>query len=191
MPEDYSSYQNFRPMKISLFNTSYSRQVVDLFSSVFSASEGQSEGEVIGHLVSDLISSADGAEVLGFVAFQREEIVGCIFFSRFTVPADTAAFLLSPVAIATEQQGMGLGQKLIRYGLEYLVSENVELVFTYGDPSFYSKVGFEQIDETIVQAPFILSQPEGWLAQSLTGGVIAAQQGPSKCVEALSKQEYW
>jgi predicted N-acetyltransferase YhbS len=65
------------------------------------------------------------------------------------------------------------------------------LVFTYGDPAFYSKTGFEQITEQIVEAPFPLSQPEGWLAQSLDGEPIRAMSGLSKCVEALSDQKYW
>jgi predicted N-acetyltransferase YhbS len=39
---------------------------------------------------------------------------------------------------------------------------------TYGDPSYYAKVGFMPISEADAQAPFPLSHPEGWLAQSLT-----------------------
>ena len=128
---------------------------------------------------------------MGFVAFLEEEIIGCIFFSRLALPNENVAFILSPVAIATEQQGNGIGQELIRYGVEYLRSKNVDLLFTYGDPAFYSKVGFQQISEDIVKAPFKLTQPEGWLAQSLRNGVIDAVEGSSQCVKALNKQEYW
>ena len=88
-------------------------------------------------------------------------------------------------------QGTGLGQQLINYGLNHLKTLKVNLAFTYGDPSFYSKTGFNQISESAVKAPFELSQPEGWLAQSLDGNPIKAMQGPTKCVEALSDQEYW
>ncbi len=75
--------------------------------------------------------------------------------------------------------------------LSRLSRKNVERVFTYGDPSFYSKVGFQQIGEDIVKAPFKLTQPEGWLAQSLKTGVIDPIRGSSKCVKALNKQKYW
>lgn len=57
--------------------------------------------------------------------------------------------------------------------------------------SLYSKVGFQQISEEVVKAPLELTQPEGWLAQSLRDGVIDAMAGSSRCVSALDKQEYW
>ena len=121
----------------------------------------------------------------------NEHIVGCIFFSRFVVPTDKVAFILSPVAIATSEQGTGIGQRLIGYGLEYLKSLKVDLAFTYGDPNYYSKTGFKHLSESIVKAPFELSQPEGWLAQSLDGNPIGAMQGSTKCVWALSDKKYW
>ncbi len=178
-------------MKISTFSSSQSQDVINLFAQVFSESEGQNEGELIHGLVSDLIVTTNDRDILGFVAVLKDEIVGCIFFSRLTLPAEKVAFILSPVAIATEQQGKGIGQQLIRYGIEHLSHKNVELVFTYGDPSFYSKVGFQKIGENIVKAPFKLTQPEGWLAQSLKNGMIDPIRGSSKCVKALNKQEYW
>ena len=64
-------------------------------------------------------------------------------------------------------------------------------MFTYGDPGYYSKVGFEQITETIVKAPCPLSQPIGWLAQSLDGGTVQAMSGPTRCVEALNDPGLW
>jgi putative acetyltransferase len=67
----------------------------------------------------------------------------------------------------------------------------VELAITYGDPSFYSKVGFSVITEQLVPAPLELTQPEGWLAQSLIGDEIGAIAGKSHCVEALNKPALW
>jgi putative acetyltransferase len=178
-------------MKLSLFKSPYTQEVVELFTKVFSASESESEGHIIGSLVSDLIATTEPDDLIGFVATSDDCIVGCIFFSRFVVPSNDIASILSPVAIATSEQGTGIGQQLINYGLNHLESLKVDLVFTYGDPSYYSKTGFNQISESIVKAPFELSQPEGWLAQSLDGNPIKAMQGSSKCVEALSDQKYW
>ena len=178
-------------MKISTFNASQSQGVINLFARAFSESEGQDEGELIARLVSDLIVTTDERDIVGFIAVLEEEILGCIFFSRLTLTNEKVAFILSPVAVATEQQGNGIGQELIRFGIAYLRSKDVDLVFTYGDPAFYSKVGFQQISEDIVTAPLKLTQPEGWLAQSLRNGVIDAVEGPSQCVKALNKQEYW
>jgi len=59
-----------------------------------------------------------------------------------TFESEVNAFLLGPVAIHTSYQGKGIGQKLINFGLNTLKENGVELAFTYGDPNFYSKVGF-------------------------------------------------
>ncbi len=178
-------------MKCSLFNSSYTQEVVQLFTTVFSESENESEGKIIGNLVSDLISTTKAEDLVGFVATSDERVVAAIFFSRIIVPSEEVAFILSPVAVATSEQCTGVGQQLINHGLHHLKSSGVDLAFTYGDPRYYSKVGFSQIDETIVKAPFELSQPEGWLAQSLGDNPVEAMRGSTRCVDALSDQKYW
>jgi len=178
-------------LKLSLFGSSQTQEVIELFASVFSASESESEGQIIRGLVTDLIATTESQDLMGCVATSNNRIVGCIFFSRLVVPGGQAAFILSPVAISTNAQGAGIGQQLINYGLNQLKSLRINLVFTYGDPGYYSKTGFGQISESIVKAPFELSQPEGWLAQSLDGKSIQPMQGSTQCVEALSDQKYW
>ncbi len=129
----------------------------------------------------------------GFVAINDDEkIIGSVFFTRISFnKSDINAFILSPMAIQTNSQGNGIGQKLINFGLEILKENKVELVFTYGDPNFYSKVGFKQITEKLVKAPFKLSFPEGWLCQSLSSDKIKPISGKSSCVEALNKPDLW
>lgn len=178
-------------MKFSIFQSSQSDEIVELFAKVFSDSENPAEGKLIGAFVSDLISKTEDKDLIGFVSSFGESTIGCIFFSRLVVPSGQESFILSPVAIATGEQKKGVGQQLISYGLNHLKSLGVELVFTYGDPAYYSKIGFNPISETVVKAPLKLSQPEGWLAQSLNGKSIETMQGASKCVEALYSQELW
>jgi len=178
-------------MKLSLFSEPKSQKVIDLFKSVFSASEGEAEGQVIADFVTNLIATTNPQDLIGCVAEENENILGCIFFSRFIVPSGKVAFILSPVAISTDVQRAGIGLKLIQFGLDHLRTLNVNLVFTYGDPSYYSKTGFEQINENIVKAPCPLSQPIGWLAQSLDGQEIQAIAGPTRCVEALNNPNLW
>jgi len=178
-------------VKYSLFNALNTQEVIKLFSSVFSTSEGESEGQSIGNLVSNLIDKTKPEDLVGCVAIDNGSIVGCIFFSRFIVPNGQVAFILSPVAISTKDQGTGIGQKLINYGLDHLRSQNVNLVLTYGDPDFYSKTGFTQISENVIKAPHPLSQPIGWLAQSLDGKALQTMNGSTQCVEALDDSKFW
>jgi len=116
---------------------------------------------------------------------------GGIFFSRLTFEGGTNAFILAPVAVRTDFQGKGIGQQLIRFGLDALSKDGVELAVTYGDLGFYSKVGFQVVTEAVIPAPLTLQHPEGWLAQPLRGDEIQPIKGKSTCVEALNKPEYW
>lgn len=178
-------------MKLSEFEQTKSQDVIELFRKVFTDSEGDAEGTLIGSLVSNLIQTTNKHDLIGFVARSEEKIIGSIFFSRLTLPNDQSAFILSPVAIASDQQGKGLGQKLINFGIEHLKSQNIDLVFTYGDPNFYSKVGFTPISENVIKAPLKLSHPEGWLAQPLNNSSIEEMDGSAQCVKALDDPQYW
>ena len=178
-------------MKLTVYTSGHSQEVIKLFTDVFSNSEDQKEGQVIGQLVAELIATTDSNDLLGYIGISDDAIIGCIFFSRLTLPSGKIAFILSPVAVATRYQGKGLGQQLINFGIQKLQSHGVELVFTYGDPNFYSKVGFVKISEDVVKAPKKLTYPEGWLAQSLNNESITPEVGVAKCVGALNKQEYW
>lgn len=64
------------------------------------------------------------------------------------------------------------------------------MLVTCGDPSFDPKVGFEQIHENDGIPPLKLSQPEGWLAQSLSEIPIKAG-GKCSCVSALNDAVHW
>lgn len=178
-------------MKFSIFRDSEKAEIQELFIQTFSDSEGPSEGKLIGRLVLDIMIETDDKDLLGFVATKNEQIVGCIFFTRLLFDAPVEAFLLSPVAVHSNHQGKTIGQKLIKFGLDQLKKKGVKLVFTYGDPKFYSKVGFEHVSEDLAKAPFELTQPEGWICQSLDGSKIEALPGSPRCVKAFNNSEYW
>lgn len=165
--------------------------VVDLFARTFADSEGESEGAVIGRIVCELMNDADSGEVLGFVAVEGSEVIGGIFFSRLWFETPVEAFLLSPVAVRTDHQGRGVGQALIGLGLDRLRRKGVTRVFTYGDPGYYSRVGFAPISQDRAKPPFDLTQPEGWLCQSLDGGEVGSLVGRARCVKAFNDPGYW
>lgn len=178
-------------MKLSTYAPNHAREIEQLFIKTFSDSEGQSEGAVIGRLVKDIMDHTEANDLYCFIATENEQIIGSIFFTRMIFESDIHAFILSPVAVHTDHQGRGTGQKLIRFGLAALKENGVELAITYGDPKFYSKVGFGVITEKIIPAPLKLTYPEGWLAQSLVGDKIEPIAGKSYCVKELNKPEIW
>ncbi|MCF8017684.1 MAG: N-acetyltransferase [Chromatiaceae bacterium] len=166
--------------------------IIELFRATFTASEGAEEGALIGDLVHNLLASTAQQDRFVFIAEEDGAIIGGILSSRLTYEQDQrTVFVLAPVAVATDQQGKGIGQRLLNHGLAALRSAGVDIVMTYGDPGYYAKVGFRPISEADAAAPFTLQQPEGWLAQSLTDRAVTPLKGPSRCVEALNHPVYW
>ena len=108
-----------------------------------------------------------------------------------TFQTDIEAFILAPVAVHSDVQGKGIGQRLINHGLSALRDKEVNIVLTYGDPRFYHKVGFHSILHETIRAPIELSQPEGWLGQSLVDDTIDALSGCCTCVKAWNNPVYW
>ncbi|MEJ2308842.1 MAG: N-acetyltransferase [Gammaproteobacteria bacterium] len=178
-------------MKHTILDKNSGEEVTRLFTSVFTSSEGESEGKLIGNLASALSSAIDNEEILCFATVEEESIIGAIFFTRLRFDSDIKAYMLAPVAVSTGHQGKGVGQELIRYGLDELENRSVDVVITYGDPAFYAKVGFQPLSQNIIKAPLKLSMPEGWLGQSLTAESIPAIATRPTCVRQFNNPAYW
>ena len=178
-------------MKYSTYKKSDKAEIHDLFVRAFTNSEGKTEGTRVGDLVLALMGESESPDVTGFVARDDGRIVGCIFFTSLYFEAPLQACLLSPVAVHADYQGKGIGQKLIGYGIGKLMNTGVEAIFTYGDPDFYTRVGFEPVSEYTVAAPYKLSRPEGWLCRSLDGAEIGPVPGIPRCVDAFKNPDLW
>ncbi len=168
-----------------------SQAIAQLFAKVFADSEGEAEGLLICQLAIDLIEQTNESDLFNFVADDDGRIIGSIFFSRLVFEGGDGVFILAPVAVHSEHHGKGIGQALIKHGLNELKKREVSFVLTYGDPRFYQKIGFRQISSEIIRPPFELSQPEGWLGQSLCDHPIEWLSGSFKCVAALNNPVYW
>ncbi len=167
------------------------KQLTQLFLSVFSDSEGADEGKSVAELAERVMTQTAKQDLLVCVAEQDEQIKGVILFTRMQTQPSHVAYLLSPVAIATELQGKGVGQGLINFGLQQLKAQGAQLAFTYGDPAFYSKVGFERIDHQRILAPQTLSYPHGWLGQSLVDEDIQSMTMTTTTVSAFDDPQVW
>ena len=178
-------------MNHKILNKNSQGEVTNLFTSVFTLSEGEKEGRLIGNLASKLSSGIDNQEIICFGTYEDESIIGSIFFTRLRFKEAIRVYMLAPVAVRKEHQRKGVGQALINFGLNELKNRSVALAVTYGDPSYYSKVGFQALSENVIQAPLKLLMPEGWLGQSLTGEPIPTIKERPTCVEAFDDPAYW
>ena len=134
-------------------------------------------------LVRSLLS--DHENVDSIVGEVGSEIVGHAIYSRCST-AETAvtAALLGPVAVAPSFQQRGIGSAIIRDCLQRLEQNGFIVVCVLGDPTYYSRFGFET--ETSVQAPYPL--PVEWAAawQSIWLDATA-----SKVADALAVPAAW
>ena len=166
-------------------------EVTELFTSVFASSEGEEEGKLIGSLASKLSLNIDNDEIICFGAYENESLIGSIFFTRLRFNESLLVYMLAPVAVNTKHQGKGVGKALIKYGLSELKKRSVNVAVTYGDPSFYSKAGFQPLSENVIKAPVKLSMTEGWLGQSLTAEPIPTINERPTCVKEFNDPVYW
>ena len=174
-------------MDFTMIHGERTGEIIDLFRATFADSEGAAEGDLIGQLVERMFATVEADDIHVFLALEGGSLSGAAIFTRMEYPQDDrTVFILSPMAVATSQQGTGVGQALLNYALARLRENGVDVALTYGDISFYSKVGFRQIPQTTAQPPLPLQYPEGWLGQSLIDRPLDPLQGASSCVDALN-----
>jgi len=134
-------------MNCQILGNESQKEITELFTSVFTSSKGEKEGKLIGKLSSALASNIDNEEIICFGVYENESLISSVFFTRLKFNDPIKVYMLAPVAVSTEHQRKGIGQALINYGLDELKKRSVSIVVTYGDPSFYSKVGFQALSE--------------------------------------------
>jgi putative acetyltransferase len=100
----------------------------------------------VADLVEAIRAAPEYAPELALVAEVDGEIVGHVMVSFTALDDGTTChqiFQLSPLAVAPEQQGTGVGSALVRTALERAKEMGAEFVVLEGDPRYYSRFGFE------------------------------------------------
>jgi len=166
-------------------------EMSEVYKESFTTSEGAEEGTMIAKLAIQLFKSPVN-DCYPFCAIQDGNVVGAVIFSRLAYKNnDSSVFVLAPVAVSTKSQSQGVGKGLIEFGLSYLKDRSVSVVMTYGDPAYYSRVGFNPVSQEQITAPFALQYPEGWLGQSLTDSKLPVLDTECSCVEAFNNPIFW
>ena len=86
-----------------------------------------------------------GVLSISLVAILKEAIVGHIAFSPVTLSDGTAGwFGLGPLAVDPIHQGLGIGQALVKAGLDRLKNQGANGCVVVGAKAFYGRFGFTQ-----------------------------------------------
>ncbi|HET6484153.1 MAG TPA: N-acetyltransferase [Actinoplanes sp.] len=101
------------------------------------------DGDKVAGLVKAL--RRDDPGLLSLVAEVDGAVVGNVMFTRSLLDAPPRlvdVLVLSPLAVLPGFQRRGVGQALVKHGLEEADRTGTPLVFLEGDPAYYSKWGF-------------------------------------------------
>jgi putative acetyltransferase len=100
------------------------------------------------HAEADIIDALRdaGALTISLVAIEDEELVGHVAFSPVEIDGgQTGWHGLGPVAVRPDSQGRGVGDALIRKGLERLYALGAVGCVVLGEPDYYGRFGFEAV----------------------------------------------
>jgi putative acetyltransferase len=83
-------------------------------------------------------------QAISLVAERQGEIIGHILFTPVTFEPDrgVSAAGLAPLAVLSEDQGKGIGTRLVREGLRRCEAQGYNSVVILGHPEYYSRFGF-------------------------------------------------
>ena len=167
---------------------------------------GETAGPVIAGLVADLFQDESARPGLSLVATDKNPdqapaqgdagILGHILFTRARIMGTrlpVSAMLLAPLAVSPEVQGRGIGQALIRDGLDRLRASGVDLVFVLGHPGYYPKAGFTPAGVRGFSAPYPIPEKDAgaWMVRDLGTGLLGWIKGTVQCARALDRPEHW
>jgi putative acetyltransferase len=85
-----------------------------------------------------------GALTVSLVAEDDGEIVGHVAFSPVMIAGAAGDWYgMGPVSVRPDKQGRGLGQSLVRTGLDHLRALGAAGCVVLGAPAYYQRFGFE------------------------------------------------
>lgn len=88
------------------------------------------------------------ALTLSLVAELRGRVIGQIAFSPArSADAAKSWYALGPVAVLPAHQGIGIGSRLVRTGLESISGLGADGCILVGDPAYYTRFGFRVCPE--------------------------------------------
>lgn len=115
---------------------------------------------------------------LSLVALDRHELVGYVLFTRARVDG-LPALGLAPVAVEPSRQRQGVGDALVRAGLEVARAGGERVVVVIGHPSYYPRFGFVPAVPRGLTSVFAPGEhADAFMVLELTPGALTGVSGP-------------
>ena len=148
-------------------------------------SDGQSEND----LIDEIRASRFYKPELSFVALLDDKIVGHFMFSEFPLSptpqggydpeAKTDLLMLAPVAVHADYYRQGIGETMLRQGLEIAKKLDYKGISVEGDYHFYNRFGFVTSTNYGIHATsgFPLQEPRCMMVQECRPGSLSGVSG--------------
>jgi putative acetyltransferase len=139
-------------------------------------------GPAEADLVDALRPSAAWLPGLSLVAEEEGAVVGHVLFTRAsirTVAGDVGLRALAPLAVAPARQRRGIGDALVRAGLQIARDRGERAVVLIGHPAYYPRFGFEPAAARGLTSVFAQGEhAASFFVLELRSGALTGIQGP-------------
>ncbi len=133
-----------------------------------------------GQLVEKLWSSSAYIPELSLIGLtENGEAVGYILFTHIHIRQGEQHYpslALAPMAVWPDFQKMGIGEQLIRSGLEQAKQLGHESVIVLGHADYYPRFGFDRASRWGISCPLPVPD-EVFMAQELVSGCLEGKNG--------------
>jgi len=165
----------------------------DDIHSVHWSAFAEGEREIVSKLAVNLLSEESTPETISLVAETENIVIGHVAFSPVIIDNNENAqgYILAPLGVKPDYQKRRIGSKLIESGMQQLSRMEVDILFVYGDPKYYSKFGFcvDAVERYI--PPYKLQYPFGWQGITLKKCSTRKSSIQIACVTSLCDPALW
>ena len=165
----------------------------DDIRSVHLAAFAEDEREIVSEIAVNLLEEESTPQTISLVAETEGIVVGHVAFSPVTINSNESVqgYILAPLAVKPDYQKRRIGSKLIESGIQQLSGMEVDILFVYGDPGYYSRFGFSVDAAECYIPPYKLQYPFGWQGIALDGFSMGKTAINITCVASLCYPELW
>jgi putative acetyltransferase len=160
---------------------------------VYLCAFSEGEREIVSKLAIDLLSEKTVPQTISLVAETAGAIVGHVAFSPVIIDnhEQFQGYIIAPLGVKPDYQKRRIGSKLIEYGMQQLSVTGINVVFVYGDPTYYSRFGFSADAAHQYTTPYRLQYPFGWQAIVINECDIEQSPVAITCVSPLCDPKLW
>jgi len=154
------------------------REKEEDFKSIYEINEKAFKQKEESELIERIRSGKNFVPELSLVAEENGRILGHILFSKIKIKGEEKyeSLALAPMAVLPELQRQGIGEKLVKEGLDKAKELGFDSVIVVGHKDYYPRFGFERASKWNIKCPFQVPG-EAFMAIELIDGALENKSG--------------